>query len=63
MGKRTKKVSAREVRLGDEILCSDHVAREVEVIDHMGNGRFRFMFTDDRWLEIEPGKKATVIVR
>lgn len=57
----TTKVDPKDVRLGDRILCSDNVARDVQVIDHLGGGRFRFMFTDDRWLEIKKGRKATVV--
>jgi hypothetical protein len=58
---KTHRIKPREVRLGDRILCSDHVARDVEIIDHLGEGRFRFHFTDEKWLEGEPGKRVTVV--
>ncbi len=59
----TMKIDPKSVRLGDRIHCSDRQFREVDVIDHLGGGTFRFMFTDDLWIEYTPGKKVTVKVR
>ena len=56
-----RRIPARDVRLGDRIVCADDIAREVDVLSPLGNDRFRFSFTDDRWIEYAPGKKATVL--
>ena len=58
---KTKRIDPPEVRIGSRILCSDRRAREVDVIHFVGDGVYRFWFTDDRWIEFRPGHKATVV--
>lgn len=52
-----------KVHIDNVILCSDGVARTVIIIDHRGGGTFRFVFSDDRWIEYKPGRKVTTVVR
>lgn len=56
-----KKIEPSEVRIGHRIVCSDGKTREVDVLHFMEDGRHRFWFTDDRWIEYSPGQKATVL--
>lgn len=51
---------AKDIRLGDRIMCNDGVTRTVDVIDFYGPGVMRFMFTDDKWLEARAGQKLTL---
>lgn len=53
-------IEPSEVRLGHEIFCSDGRVREVDVLHHLGDGVYRFMFSDDTWIEYTPGQKTTV---
>lgn len=58
-----KNIGPSEVRIGHRILCSDGRAREVHVLDYTrrAEGIYRFMFTDDHWIEYGPGQTARVI--
>ena len=58
-----KNIGPSDVRPGHEILCSDGKAREVDVLDYTrrSEGVYRFMFTDDHWIEYTTGKRVTVL--
>lgn len=58
-----KSIEPRDVRIGDKIVCQGRHLREVDVIEFMGGGRFRFIFTDDRWIEYQPGEHVTIVAR
>lgn len=59
---KTRRIDLKKVKLYDEIFCENNRFRSVEMIDHLGGGRFKFSFTDGRWAEYAPGKKAIVKV-
>lgn len=57
-----KRIAPADVRLGDRIVCSDGETREVDVLgyERSAQGIYRFMFTDDTWIQYDPGQRATV---
>ena len=57
------KIHPADVRIGDKIMCSDGWAREVDVIDRYAADTYRFMFTDNHWIEYKTNKKVTIRVR
>lgn len=58
-----KRKPPREVMPGHYICCSDDKLREVEIVEHLGDGVFRFVFVDGRWIEYQPGMMASVWVK
>lgn len=57
------KIHPADVRIGDKIMCTGGCIREVNVIHYYDADTFRFMFTDNHWIEYKTNKKVTIRVR